>query len=142
MRILAVMIALVGCKAFDDYANKAKGTEAKVMLDKLQKRAKQVVASTGKFPRGSVPLTPATPCCAGKDHQCVPTAADWANPVWRTLEFRIDDPHRFQYDYESDGKTATIRAIGDPECSGKLVTYEAHGNIVNGAPTFTLIDPP
>lgn len=68
-----------------------------------------------------------------------PKKGTWSHPTWRALNFKIDSPHRYQYEYVSDGKSFTARAIGDLDCDGVLSTFERvglidrDGNINDGA---------
>lgn len=132
-------------KAFGDYAGKAKKIEAKLHLTMLGKSAKAFFLSEGSLPAGKAGPMPAEPCCKGPDHKCAPVPADqWAaNDVWSKLDFQIEEATRFQYSYESDGKTATATAVGDLDCDGTAVTYKLE--ITPGADgdvTTNLVEPP
>lgn len=106
-----------------------------MQLNRIGKSAKVAFITNAEYPTGRAGPTPATPCCAQPDKQCAPAAADWANPIWQALDFRIDDPFRFQYSYESDGKTFTATATGDLACDGKTTTLTARGIITDdGSP--------
>ncbi|MGE0867460.1 MAG: hypothetical protein AB7P03_02780 [Kofleriaceae bacterium] len=93
-------------------------------------------ASHGGFLTGSAGPTPPAPCCSQPDQQCIAKAEDWSG-VWNDLEFEADSPFRFQYSYTSDGKTFTATAVGDPECNGKVMTFQTTGKIENGVATIT-----
>lgn len=104
------------------YMADSKAVEAKLQLRKLQRELRVLWVDKQAYPIGKVGPTPATPCCAAADHKC--PIADWKDPVWTAVSFQIDEPTRFQYSYEStDGKTAKLTAVGDPECTGKATTY-------------------
>jgi hypothetical protein len=130
-------------KGFEDYRSKAKATEAKLQLNKLQKKLKMYFVEKNEFPKGKAGPMPAKPCCQGQGGKCpVEPASAWtADPVWAALEFSIDEPNLFQYSYESDGKTVTMTAVGDPSCGGKPETYKVEAKIDNGNPSFTITDP-
>jgi len=144
LRILLV-IALLGCgKAFDDYASKNKSSEAKVQLDKLDKRAKVYFVEKGEYPRGKAATLPAKPCCEGPDRKCpeVPAAQWAADPVWAALEFTLEEPTRFQYAYESAaGKAFQATAVGDLDCDGVAITYTLDGTIEGGGPATKITEP-
>ena len=123
-----------GLKSYRDHA---KTSEAKMMLNKLGKNAKVAFVEASQFPVGNVALTPATPCCKQPGSTCAPNAADWNNPAWQALSMTIEEPFRFQYSYQSDGKTFTATATGDPSCDGNPVTLTSHGMIENGEPRVT-----
>lgn len=128
--------------AMQGYAAKAQATEAKVQLTALGRAAQAAFADTGAFPTGKATTLPAAPCCASPDHRCPPTQAWQADPIWASLGFDIIDPTRFQYGYESDGKAATARAIGDLDCDGTFVTYRLELGVEGGNPTMKLVEPP
>jgi hypothetical protein len=130
--------AAIAIPAFMDTMHKTKRSESELMLSRIEKAAVIYATTNGEFPRGAAPLTPATPCCeGGPDRKCLDVAS-WQSPAWRELDFSIDDRHRFQYSYESDGKTFTGRAIGDLDCDSSAITYEIRGVIGDsGVPTFS-----
>lgn len=115
--------------AADDYVRRSKLIEAKLQLGRLSKWAKVEYIERDAFPAGTVGPTPATPCCKHDKGVCVPDPATWQDPVWRALDFTIDDPFRFQYSYTSDGKTFTATAIGDVQCDGQPVTLTVRGGL-------------
>ncbi len=127
-------------KAFGDYMSKGKKTEAQLNLNKLSKNLKVHFLTNNEFPVGKVGPTPAEPCCKGAGGKC--STNDWAtNQLWSELEFSIDEPHLFQYSYESDGKTVTATAIGDLDCDGTTITYKLE---MNGTPekvNSNIVDP-
>jgi hypothetical protein len=62
--------------------------------------------------------------------------------VWVALDFQIDHPNLFQYNYRSDGTTFHAEAIGDLDCDGTFVTYTLDGSAPNGNPQILLTEPP
>ena len=122
------MMAAVAIPAFMQYMHRAKSSEASLQLNRLAKYLKASYAQTSTLPIGAAPLTPTTPCCQGPHGKCAEPAA-WVNqPVWKELDFSIDDPHMFRYDYTStDGKTFVAHAVGDLDCDGEVVTYTLTG---------------
>ena len=82
-----------------------------------------------RFP-ASAPLTPAhTACQGGERTKHVPTPEMWNHPTWRALNFIVDYPSLYQYEYLSDGKSFTARAVGDLNCDGVFSTFERVGRI-------------
>jgi hypothetical protein len=119
-------------------AAKGKMTEAQLQLNKIGKSAKVAFVSDAAFPKGKAAMLPAKPCCPDK---CPPAA--WASdPVWKALDFQIDEPNLFQYTYESDGQTFTATAVGDLDCDGVAITYTLAGKVTNGNPEVNLTEPP
>jgi hypothetical protein len=74
---------------------------------------------------------PAGSCCKGNDGKCQPSAALWSDPVWVALQFSVDDPHYYSYQYETSDplKSFVVRATGDIDCDGKYSTFELRGEI-------------
>jgi hypothetical protein len=126
-----------------DYKHRSEATEAKLQLNKLATLVKSAFIETSRFPAGKTALTPATPCCKQPDQKCAANAADWSDPTWKALEFQMDEPFRYQYSYDSGGKSATITAVGDPDCGGKTETYTAAVTVgSDGNPAVTISAPP
>lgn len=131
------IVAAVAIPAFMDYTKRSKRIESELMLRKLERAAQSYAIEHEAFPRGAAPLTPATPCCAGPSHRCSDLQS-WATPEWQQLYFSVEEPHLFQYSYESDGKTFTARAVGDLDCDGDTVSYEIQGVLGDaGTSTFS-----
>jgi hypothetical protein len=130
-------------QGFKDYQNKSKAAEAKLMLDRIGKNAKRVFAETAAFPKGTAALTPATECCKGEGGKCAVDSKQWTVEPWASLEFSVDDPHRFRYSYDSsDGKTFTATAVGDVACDGNAKTYTLKGSVdASGNPKVDLVEP-
>lgn len=119
-----------------------KVSEAELYLKKIGDNAKRAfVAGNNAFPTGSVGPTPAVPCCQNPDKWCQPSPADWSDPVWQQLDFHVDDRFLLQYSYQSDGKTFTATATGDPECTGGTKSWTIAGSIVNGQPQLDMLVP-
>ena len=125
-------------KGFASYRTKSMEIEGKVALKGIGRIASEELVDKGAFPTGKVGPTPATPCCQQPDQQCAPNAADWSDPIWQALFVEQDRPFRFQYSYESDGKTFTATAVADLACDGNVTTHTVTGAIdASGQPTIT-----
>lgn len=80
-------------------------------------------------------LTPPFPprCVDGRPVPYRPGDSDWNAPTWQGLNFAIDEPHYYRYEYISTGTgpnaTFTARALGDLDCDGILSTFERVGRI-------------
>ena len=110
-----------------------------IAYNRIADHARRIRAETGEFPRGKVGLTPTAPCCGQPDDYCPPTPQDWQDPVWKALDFHIDEPTEYQYAYRSDGKTFTATAVGGLDCSGSTMTFEL-GN-EDQSPGITMTGP-
>ena len=87
-------------------------------------------------------------CKNGQSQRYVPNAETWSHPTWQKLNFQLQEPFYYAYEYEAEyvegGKTAfTARALGDLNCDGTHSTFERigvideNGNISGGAGIFT-----
>lgn len=132
-------------KGFDDYAGASKSSEAALQLNKIGKNAKVAFATNGAFPTGKAKTLPAgDTCCKGDKGKCAVTT-DWASdPVWKALDFSIDEPSLYRYSYESaDGKSFTATAVGDTDCDGQNATFTLTGKVdQGGTPSIDLQKPP
>ena len=118
-----------------------KGTEAMLMLNRIGKNSKVAYITNAEFIKGKAGTLPDGDCCKNPGGTCAVTEAWSKDPVWQGLDFSVDEPGRFHYAYESDGKTFTATAVGDPACSGQSVTYTVTGNAEGGNPQFTIKEP-
>lgn len=150
--IVVVIIGVLAAAAIQAYLTFIRRAQTGEAFDKLQllyaSSARYVLDSneavdrstTGavigaQFPRDA-PLTPPTRCCLEVDGRCNPAWSHWeAHETWRTLDFNMPDPHRFQYVYDSEGEGAgayfTARASADFDCDNVLSTYERCGFLTN-----------
>lgn len=137
------ILAWVGCKPA--------GPESVLQLTKLGKMAKRTYSRTSSFVVGTAAQVPKKPgsggCCGGGsgatfNHCSADPAGFAADPVWRSLDFRIDEDSVFYYDYTGTRTAFTARATGDLDCDGTEIVYMLLGTVVDGAPQLQLIEPP
>ena len=92
-----------------------------------------------QFP-GSKGWTPNGPgiCCGDPGQKCAPAkyAAQWNDPTWTTLNFSVDDPFYYSYQYDAGGSDDTSQftasASGDLNCDGKVFSlFQRTGSILN-----------
>jgi prepilin-type N-terminal cleavage/methylation domain-containing protein len=152
MIVVAIIgiLATVAIPAFMDYMKRAKKTEASLQLDKIGKNAKRQFAETGAYATGTAATLPTRPggpggCCGGtlSNHCAANPAAFNSDPVWRQVDFQIDEPSLFYYDYNGASPIAfTAKATGDLDCDGVEIVYTLTGTATNGNPAVTLTEPP
>ncbi len=99
--------------------------EAEDLLNVLAERVATSIATTGKVPPTAAGPTPQPSCCE-QGGTCKPDDATWDAPGWRALQFSIDDPYRYTYQYlpDASGHSAILRATGDLDCNGAAAVYE------------------
>ena len=129
------VLAAIAIPSFVNYQRKAKAVEAELELRRIGHAAIMYFDEHGRFPAAAAGPTPATPCCAGPDHQCASVIDDWAAEPWRTLGVTMLEPHRYQYTFTpgADGSSFTATAIGDLDCDGDASVFTLTGTAVGGA---------
>ena len=108
-------------------------------LHRIEKHVATAYAARHVFPKGKIGPAPAIACCAQPDKVCPVSPDPWAtDSMWTAIDFSVDEASRFQFTYASDGKVYQATAIGDPECTGKTVTYKLDGHLDHGSIKTTL----
>lgn len=105
----------------DRLAHHIDGPEARMQLERMAAAAKAYHAEHDRFPVQTSAVTPDVSCCAQPGGRC--DSVDWSDEPWRELGFRIYGTTRFRYSYASEAGLFTATAIGDPGCTGEVVTY-------------------
>ena len=112
-----------------------------------------------QFPVGELRSTLAKSCCdpsVNDGHgRCDPAKIEWNRSLWKTLKFKMDEPHWFVYEIKATGTladaTLEVSAYGDADCDGHYSTFRFthHGDsaarldncVLNNQPEFVAIDP-
>ncbi|MBU0551801.1 pilin [Myxococcota bacterium] len=158
------LLAAIAVPAFTKYIRRAKTTEATMNLRKMfdssvayyetdhsTRQGDSVLPQFPIAPEGSAlgPGAGHNPCCSPQGDKCDPTAFPdgWDHAVWQALNFAVDDPHYFWYEYQSAGFGAdaaaggarfTARAMGNLNCNQVYSTFERvggadpEGNVMGG----------
>jgi type IV pilus assembly protein PilA len=147
MIVVAIIgiLAAVAIPAFMKYIRRSKTVEATMNVRKMfdssvayyeaehSDKAQNILAR--QFPT-NVAITPAGTCC-GVGGKCKPAPTNFqdANGAWAALNFSVDDPFYFQYQYVSSGTDTAAKfeayAFGDLDCDGTLSTYMRGGSILS-----------
>ncbi len=148
MIVVAIIgiLAAVAIPAFMDYMKRSKKTEASLQLNKIGKNAKRVYSETGSYTPGTALQLPAKPggggCCGGPNNHCLANPTGFvADPVWKALDFQIDEPTLFYYDYTGTPTTFIAKATGDLDCDNTEIAYLLNGTAVAGNPAVALTEP-
>ena len=148
MIVVAIIgiLAAVAIPAFMDYMKRSKKTEASLQLNKIGKNSKRIYAETASFVVQNGIQLPAKPgiggCCGGPNNHCLPVPASFvADSGWKALDFEIDEPSLFYYQYNGGTTTFLATATGDLDCDGTEIVYSLAGTAVNGEPAVILTEP-
>jgi hypothetical protein len=142
MVLAVVLVAAIAIPAFTEYMKGSKSREASLQLGKLGDNAKVYYLQNGAFPTGTIGPTPVRDCCDQPGGRCALYSGDWQAPLWKQLDFRLDQPSLYRYSYQSDGKWFVAKATGDTDCDGQHAVFELDGTIgPGGEVTTNLIKP-
>jgi type IV pilus assembly protein PilA len=148
MIVVAIIgiLAAVAIPAFMKYIRRSKTVEATMNIRKLfdssvsyyeSEHSDKTGAILGKQFPGAVAISPGSTCC-GTGGKCAPAPGNFAAAGWSALNFSVDDPFYYQYEYKSSGATgvdltATFEAYayGDLDCDTILSTYMRNGSIMS-----------
>ena len=146
MIVVAIIgiLAAVAIPAFMDYMKKSKKTEASLQLNKIGKNNKTYFITNAGFvgTNGAILPGAAGAACAGPNKHFA--VVDWsAQPGWSDLDFQIDEPNLFSYQYTGGSTSATAVAIGDLDCDTTMITYTLNMTSgTNGNPAAAMTEPP
>ena len=148
MIVVAIIgiLAAVAIPAFMKYIRRSKTVEATMNVRKLfdssvayfeaEHSNKSGAIIARQFPT-SVALTPAAHCCTNTGGKCKPDPATFQDSggSWAALNFSVDDPFYFRYQYDSAGTDTNSNfqawAFGDLDCDSILSTYERSGSVMS-----------
>ena len=144
MIVVAIIgiLAAVAIPAFMKYIRRSKTTEASMNIRKLYDSSVSYFESehtdstmtilAKQFPTSNGPQ-PASTCCGQPGGKCKPDNTLWTASTWTALNFSVDDPFYYQYQYTSGGtdtgSTFHADAFGDLNCDTVLSTYERAGSV-------------
>jgi len=148
MVIVAIIgvIAAVAIPSYIKYLRRSKTAEATMNLRKLfdssiayfngqPKSDKQGNALPVSFPTSTGPSPAANSCCGQAGDKCKPSPTNFDDPTWAALNFSVDDPFYYWYQYVSAG-TATAAtfqayAYGNLDCDSTYSTYMRAGSVAS-----------
>jgi prepilin-type N-terminal cleavage/methylation domain-containing protein len=147
MIVVAIIgiLAAVAVPAFMDYIKRSKRVEASLQLNKIGRSAKRVYSENAAYVVGNaaqLPQHPGAGCCGGPNNHCPALPMSFAaDPIWRQLDFQIDEPSLFYYDYSGALTTFSAMATGDLDCDTIEIVYTLNGTAANGNPAVSLTEP-
>ena len=162
MIVVAIIgiLAAVAIPAFMKYIRRSKTVEATMNIRKLFDSSAayflaEHASSSGAIIARQFPTTVAwSPakgtCAAAVGGKCTPSAAYWSNNTWVALNFSVDDPFYYSYQYTAGGtdstSTFTAEASGDLDKDGVYSLFRRNGsisadsNVSGGAGLYTVND--
>ena len=142
------LVAALALPAFDRYQSRSTSAEARVNLERMARGAQlyyneQKVDRDGnvqplQFPGAGVTITApedwhARVCVDGRPVLYTSDAETFSHPVFKSLNFTVEQPSAYQYQFVSEGTESgarfTARAFGDLDCDGVFSTFEKTGSI-------------
>ncbi|MFT3691803.1 MAG: prepilin-type N-terminal cleavage/methylation domain-containing protein [Kofleriaceae bacterium] len=155
MIVVAIIgiLAAVAIPAFLEYMKRGKTTEASLNLNKIGKAAKRVKGEIGTYAVETGALLPhSTGTCCGDsggttqvNNKCTPTPDAFSDGLgWSHLEFSVDEPSIYSYQYAPDasGSTFSAYAEGDADCDKKIATFTMLGTTTTaGNPAMNIVNP-
>ncbi len=142
MIVVAIIgiLAAVAIPAFIQYMRQARASEAGPNLKKIydaaavyfeEARTDRKGVSIGYQLPVSQPMTPKDLCSSdttGVGPRCKET--DWDTATWQALNFEINDPHFFQYEFQSSNENFTARAQANlANDDGDLFLFERAASV-------------
>jgi type IV pilus assembly protein PilA len=149
MIVVAIIgiLAAVAIPAFMKYIRRSKTVEATMNVRKLFDSSVSYFEGehadkTGnplakQFPTNAGPSPGATAtaaCCGQAGDKCKPAPTNFQSNTWSSLNFSVDDPFYFVYQYTTSGtETSAVFgawAFGDLDCDSIQSTYERSGSVM------------
>ena len=127
---------------FVAYATRSKTSEALELVQKLYRGAtgyylteafstSSMELLPSQFPNLSAGPTPPLGSCCKQGGKCRPDPSLWLAPTWLAVQFSVDDPHYYSYQYLvlDSRKQFVVRAFGDLDCDGVYSTFAMTGEV-------------
>jgi type IV pilus assembly protein PilA len=150
MIVVAIIgiLAAVAIPAFMKYIRRSKTVEATMNVRKLfdssvayfegdhADKGGNTLAKT--FPTAVTTPAPwggaVSTCCGQTGDKCKPAASNFSGATWSALNFSVDDPFYFGYQYDSAGTETAANfqawAFGDLDCDSINSTYMRAGSVM------------
>ena len=164
MIVVAIIgiLAAVAIPAFMKYIRRSKTVEAANNISKLYQSSVAYFESehadtaqnilNRQFPDAQAATPAKGSCCGQKGDKCDPalSIASWQTDTWAALNFSVDDPFYYSYQYDSAGTDKTSNfsawAFGDLDCDTTYSTFmrggriDAQNNVTGGVGLFTRLE--
>jgi type IV pilus assembly protein PilA len=147
MIVVAIIgiLAAVAIPAFMKYIRRSKTVEATMNVRKMfdssvsyyegEHADLQGNILPKQFPDPVGPTPAVNSCCGQPGDKCKPIAGTFDLPAWSALNFSVDDPFYYWYQYVSAGiETAAnfqAYAYGNLDCDAIYATFERSGTVLS-----------
>jgi type IV pilus assembly protein PilA len=148
MIVVAIIgiLAAVAIPAFMKYIRRSKTVEATMNVRKLfdssvayyeaehSDSTQKILAK--QFPTGTAITPTLGTCCGSTGGKCAPAPTMFQDTAgsWAALNFSVDDPFYYSYQYTSTGTDTTANfqawAFGDLDCDTIYATYMRGGSVM------------
>lgn len=130
-------LSAMAVPSFLRYIDRSRTTEATMNVRRIFDASVIYFDTEGQFPP-SMPLTPDDDAqalaCESGERLLAPSA--WSEPGWQAMNFAVQDPHYYRYQYNSVGvgdlASFTASAFGDLDCDGVFSTFVRFGFVEQG----------
>ncbi len=143
MIVVAIIgiLAAVAIPAFMDYMKKSKKTEASLQLNKIAKNSKVYYNTNAGYVQGSAASKPST--YSATTCKAATVDSTWAaDSTWSALDFQIDEPNLFKYDYSSSAVTSGVaHAVGNLDCDTVSISYTLTLTAPSGNASTVITEP-
>ena len=145
MIVVAIIgiLAAVAVPAFMEYMRKGKKAEADIALNRIGKSGKSFYVERSAYPTTAAGPLPDADSCNDAGKMFTVNAAIWTGG-FADLEFVMEEPHRFDYQFVpgANDQTYSVIAHADLDCDaasgGGASTVTLSANTVGGQPAYTL----
>jgi len=146
MIVVAIIgiLAAVAIPAFMDYMKKSKKTEAALQLNKISKNNKTYFITNAGYVSSNGAVLPGAngAACSATGKKFAPVTTWATDSGWKELDFQIDEPNLFSYQYVGGATTSSAVAIGNLDCDATMITYSLAMTAVNGNAAGQITEPP
>jgi type IV pilus assembly protein PilA len=147
MIVVAIIgiLAAVAIPAFMKYIRRSKTVEATMNVRKLfdssvsyYEAEHATVSGTvvaKQFPDSVGPAPTANSCCGQAGDKCKPNPTNFDSQQWAALNFSVDDPFYYWYQYVSSGTDTgasfSAYAYGNLDCDTTYSTFQRSGTVLS-----------
>jgi prepilin-type N-terminal cleavage/methylation domain-containing protein len=128
------ILAAVAIPTFKEFINRSRKVEAKLTIDKITKNIRVYAAVHRSFPPSATKMPAVAACAAGTDKAPAQPMSAWeADPGWKAIEFHLDEPSYYQYEWVLSGAVlGEVHATADFDCDGVEAKTIARVELLEG----------